>query len=160
MRFGIGYDAHRLVEGEMLVIGGIIVPYDHGLEGHSDGDVVCHAIIDAVLGAAALGDIGSYFKSENPDVPSGISSLILLERTVGIIRSQAWDIENVDATIVAEMPRLSSYIGSMRKAVSGALKVPVDRVSIKATTTDGLGFPGRGEGIAAYAVASLIGSAE
>lgn len=160
MRFGIGYDAHRLVEGEMLVIGGIIVPYDHGLKGHSDGDVLCHAIIDAVLGAAGLGDIGSYFKAGNPEVPAGISSLILLERTISIIRSQNWEIQNVDVTVVAEMPRLAGHIGSMRKAVSGALNVSVDRVSIKATTTDGLGFTGRGEGIAAYAIASLKESEE
>ncbi len=176
VRFGIGYDAHRLVEGRPLLLAGVHVPFDRGLEGHSDGDVACHAIADALLGAAALGDLGTHFKpaevqgrhrqvrtdGERPpvnvdtlEVPKGTSSLLLLERTGAMVRQRGWQMENVDATIVAQHPRLAEHVLAMRQAVAQALGITDERVSIKATTTDGLGFTGTGEGIAAHAVASL-----
>ena len=154
-RFGIGYDAHPLVAGRPLVLAGVTVPFGHGLEGHSDGDVASHAVIDALLGAAALGDIGGRFRAEDPTVPAGVSSLLLVERAVAMVRSGGWQVENVDATIVAEQPRLAGHVMAMRQALAGALGISIDRVSVKATTTDGMGFTA-GEGIAAYAVASLV----
>ena len=155
VRFGIGYDAHALVAGRPLMLAGVHVPFGSGLEGHSDGDVACHAIADAMLGAAALGDLGTHFKADDPAVPAGVSSLALLERTGEMVRERGWHVENVDATIVAQRPRLAEHVLAMRQAVAQALGITDERVSIKATTTDGLGFTGTGEGIAAYAVASL-----
>ena len=154
-RFGIGYDAHPLAPGLPLVLAGVTVPFEYGLEGHSDGDVASHAIIDALLGAAALGDIGAHFKAGDPTVFAGISSLLLVERAVAMVRGGGWQVENVDATIVAQRPRLAGHVTAMRQALAGALGVSIDRVSVKATTTDGMGFTGAGEGVAAYAVASL-----
>ena len=154
-RFGIGYDAHPLVLGRPLVLAGVTVPFERGLEGHSDGDVACHAVIDALLGAAALGDIGTHFKAGDPTVPAGVSSLLLVERAVAMVREHGWHVENVDATIVAQQPRLAGHVPAMRQALAGALGIAVDRVSVKATTTDGMGFTGTGQGIAAYAVASI-----
>ena len=154
-RVGIGHDAHPLVVGRPLVLAGVNVPFERGLAGHSDGDVALHAITDALLGAAALGDLGTHFKPSDPSVPSGVSSLLLLERAVKMVRESGWQVENVDATIVAQRPRLAEYVAAMRVEVAKALDIPVDRVSIKATTTDGMGFTGTGEGIAAHAVASL-----
>ena len=151
MRVGIGFDSHRLVPGRPLVLGGVVVPYERGLAGHSDGDVAVHAIIDALLGAAALGDIGHHFSSDDPQY-SGISSLILLSRTRDLLAANGWQVGNVDATIVAERPRLAPYIQQMRQAVDASLRVEPELISIKATTTDGMGFAGRGEGIAAQAV--------
>ena len=151
MRVGIGYDAHRLVPGRPLVLGGVVVPYERGLAGHSDGDVAVHAIIDALLGAAALGDIGHHFPSNDPQY-SGISSLILLSRTSDLLATHGWQVCNVDATIVAERPRLAPYIEQMRQAVGVSLRVEPELVSIKATTTDGMGFAGREDGMAAQAV--------
>ena len=154
-RFGIGFDAHPLVEGRPLVLGGVQVPFERGLDGHSDGDVAAHALIDALLGAAALGDIGTHFKEGDASVPSGVSSMTLLERTVALVRERGWLVVNVDATIVAQRPKLAEHITAMRNAVAAALGVEVGAVSIKATTEDGLGYTGEGRGIAAMAVASL-----
>jgi 2-C-methyl-D-erythritol 2,4-cyclodiphosphate synthase len=158
-RFGIGYDAHRLVAGRTLVLAGVNVPYEWGLEGHSDGDVATHAITDALLGAAALGDLGTHFREDDPSVPQGVSSMLLLERAMAMIWENGWQVENVDATIVAEHPRLAEHVSAMRQAVANALGVSAGQVSIKATTTDGMSFTGEGEGIAAYSVASLTARA-
>lgn len=152
MRAGVGFDAHRLVPGRALVLGGVEIPFGRGLEGHSDGDVLCHAIADAVLGATGAGDIGAHFPSFDSKW-SGASSLGFLEQVAALVAETGGRIENVDATIVLEEPRVADAIERMRKAVAGALGLEVERVSIKATTTDGLGFAGRGEGAAAFAVA-------
>lgn len=152
MRAGIGFDAHRLVRGRPLVLGGVEIPSESGLEGHSDGDVLCHAIADAVLGAIGVGDIGTHFPSSDPGW-AGVSSLRFLERAAGLVSEAHARISNVDATIVLESPRVAAAVEGMRKAVAAALGLDPERVSIKATTTDGLGFAGRGEGVAAFAVA-------
>lgn len=154
MRVGIGYDVHKLTEGRPLVLGGVVVPYECGLAGHSDGDVVVHAIMDALLGAAALGDIGAHFPSEDPQYEDA-SSLSLLARVRDLLAERGWQVQNLDATIVAERPRLAPYVAQMRQAVARCLGLEPERVSIKATTTDGLGFTGRGEGIGAHAVVSI-----
>ena len=154
LRVGIGTDAHALAAGRPLILGGVAVPHTHGLAGHSDGDALAHAVIDAILGAAGLGDIGAHFPPGDPDL-AGISSLILLERCRAIIAAAGWHIANVDATMLAQRPRLAPYIASMRLRVAAALAVGPEQVSIKATTTDYLGFTGRAEGIAAIAVALL-----
>ena len=154
MRVGVGYDAHSLVEGRPLLLGGVTVPHDRGLEGHSDGDVLLHAVIDAFLGAAALGDIGTHFPSSDAQYKD-MSSLSLLAKVEQLLRQRGWRPVNVDATIVAERPRLTPHISGMRAAVARALEVELDTVSIKATTADGLGFVGRGEGIAAHAVVAI-----
>jgi len=152
-RLGIGYDAHPLVEGRALVLGGVHVLHDYGLEGHSDGDALTHALIDALLGAAALGDIGSHLPAS--EAAEGASSIAKPERTASLVRAAGWRAGNVAATIVAQHPRLAQHIVAMRTAISAALQLPLDDVSVKATTEDGLGFTGRGDGIAAMAVASL-----
>jgi 2-C-methyl-D-erythritol 2,4-cyclodiphosphate synthase len=154
MRIGIGYDAHRLTRERPLVLGGVEIPFEQGLEGWSDADVVVHAIIDALLGATALGDIGSHFPSDDPAY-KGISSIVLLDRTGNLLREHGWRISNIDATIVAERPPLHPFIDQMRQNISQALSISKSQVGIKATTTEGLGFTGREEGIATYAVALL-----
>ncbi len=154
LRVGNGADAHELVAGRPLILGGVAVPHVRGLAGHSDGDALCHAVIDALLGAAGLGDIGMQFPSDDPSL-AGISSRILLQRTAAAIASDGWCVNNVDATILAQRPRLAPYVASMRRRVAAALSISHQRVSIKATTTDHLGFTGREEGIAAFAVALL-----
>jgi len=154
MRIGIGYDAHRLTRERPLVLGGVEIPFEQGLEGWSDADVVVHAIIDALLGATALGDIGSYFPANDPSY-EGISSIVLLDRTRNLLSEHGWRISNIDATIVAERPPLHPYIDQMRQNISQALSISKSQVGIKATTTEGLGFTGREEGIATYAVALL-----
>ena len=154
-RVGIGFDSHPLVEGRRLVLGGVEVPHDHGLEGHSDGDVLVHAIMDALLGAANLGDKGIHFPSSDQQY-RGISSLILLERVGGLLAESGWQVSNLDATMLAQTPRLGGYIPDMKKRIAAVLGVPLDRVSVKATTTDYLGFVGRREGIAACAVAAVV----
>jgi 2-C-methyl-D-erythritol 2,4-cyclodiphosphate synthase len=154
MRIGIGYDAHRLTRERPLVLGGVEIPFEQGLEGWSDADVVVHAIIDALLGATALGDIGSYFPANDPAY-EGISSIVLLDRTRNLLGEHGWRISNIDATIVAERPPLHPYIDQMRQNISQALSISKSQVGIKATTTEGLGFTGREEGIATYAVALL-----
>ena len=153
-RTGIGVDIHRLVEGRELALGGIIIPHSHGLEGHSDGDALTHAIIDACLGAANLGDIGTHFSSEDPRY-SGIRSAKLLSETALILAHRDWRVEYIDATILAERPILRPHIGDMRAALADALGIGVESVSLKATTADHLGFVGRREGIYCMAVATI-----
>jgi 2-C-methyl-D-erythritol 2,4-cyclodiphosphate synthase len=152
MRIGIGYDAHRLTRGRPLVLGGVEIPFEQGLEGWSDADVVVHAIIDALLGATALGDIGSYFPANDPAY-EGISSIVLLDRTGNLLGEHGWRISNIDATIVTERPPLHPFVDQIRQNISQALSISKSQVGIKATTTEGLGFTGREEGIATYAVA-------
>ncbi len=154
-RIGHGYDAHQLAAGRPLVLGGVDVPHERGLAGHSDGDALTHAVIDALLGAAALGDVGQHFPSSDPDL-EGISSLVLLGRTRALLDQAGWRSGNVDATIVAERPRLAAYIPRMRQELAAALGLELEAVSVKATTTDRMGFAGREEGIAAFAVATVI----
>lgn len=154
MRVGIGFDVHPLVEGRPLILGGVTVPFARGLQGHSDGDVLLHAVIDALLGAAGLGDIGAHFPSSDQSL-KGVSSLVLLERTHALLRRHGWLVHNTDATVVAEAPVLRPHIDSMRKEIAVRLGLALGQVSVKAKTTDGLGFTGRGEGMAAYAVATL-----
>lgn len=153
-RSGIGYDVHRLVAGRRLVLGGVEVPHDRGLAGHSDADVLVHAIADALLGAAGLGDIGSHFPPEDPAWKDA-DSLDLLRRVAGLVAGDGWGVENVDATLLAEAPRIRPHVDAMRRTIASALEVPVDAVSVKATTTEGIGFVGRGEGMAAMAVCAL-----
>ena len=159
-RFGIGYDAHPLTPGTRLVLAGVEVPHAAGLEGHSDGDVATHAIIDALLGAAALGDIGTHFKAGDRSVPEGVSSLDLLRRTMELVRSAGWRVVNVDATIIAQAPKLAEHITAMRKAIADAIGADLTEVSVKATTEDRMGFTGTGQGISAMAVASLTETIE
>ena len=154
LRAGIGFDVHSLVAGRRLVLGGIEIPFDKGLSGWSDADVLTHAIIDALLGAAALGDIGSHFPPGKPEYRD-ISSLILLERIKDELTKYGWRVNNIDATVVAEKPRLSDFIDRMRQQISQTLGIDINQVSVKASTSDKVGSIGRGEGIAAYAVATL-----
>jgi len=154
MRVGIGYDVHSLTPGRRLVLGGIDIPFTQGLSGWSDADVLTHAIIDALLGAAALGDIGSHFPSGEPQYKD-ISSLVLLKRVGDELKENGWQIVDVDATILAESPRLRDFIDPMRRQVSQTLGIDAGQVSLKASTSDRLGFVGRGEGIAACAVALI-----
>ena len=154
-RFGIGYDAHVLEEGVPLILGGVRIPSERGLSGHSDGDIAAHAIIDALLGAAAFGDIGAHFKEDDPSVPKGVTSTSLLERTTAMLRRSGWKVVNVDATIVLQRPRIAEYTPAMRCAIAAALGVELSAVSIKATTEDGLGYTGTEAGAAAIAVASI-----
>ncbi len=156
MRVGTGYDVHPLTPGRRLVLGGVEIPFGKGLSGWSDADVLTHAVIDALLGAAALGDIGRHFPPGDPEYQD-ISSLILLERVRQKLAENGWRIENIDATVVAEQPKLIEYIDEMRQKLSQTLGIAFDRVSVKAKTSAGLGFVGRGEGIAAHAVALLEG---
>ena len=151
MRIGHGYDVHRLVEERELILGGVKIPYEKGLLGHSDADVLLHAIADALLGALALGDIGKHFPDKDPQY-KGISSLILLKKTAELVQGRGYKVGNVDATVLAQRPKLAPYIPSMRENIAAALGVDVERVSVKATTEEGLGFTGSGEGIAAHAV--------
>ena len=155
IRVGIGFDSHPLVPDRRLVLGGVEIPHDQGLEGHSDGDVLLHAIIDALLGAANLGDKGTHFPSSDPQYRN-ILSLLLLERVASLLRESGWRVSNVDATMLAQMPRLGPYIPEMKERTAAALGISPTRVSIKATTTDHLGFVGRSEGIAACAVACVM----
>ena len=151
IRVGFGYDVHRLVEGRDFWMGGVKIPYKYGLDGHSDADVLIHAICDAMLGAANMGDIGQQFP-DTSDEFLGIDSKILLKRTNELIKSKGYRLGNIDATIAAQQPKLSPYIPHMRQILSVALGVDEDAISIKATTTERLGFEGRKEGISAYAV--------
>jgi len=151
IRVGIGYDVHPLTPGRRLVLGGVEIPFAKGLDGWSDADVLTHAIIDALLGAASLGDIGSHFPAGEPQY-KGISSLTLLEKVKDELVENGWLVGNIDATIVAEQPKLSNFVTGMRRQISEALGIAVGQVSVKAKTSAQLGFAGRGEGIAAYAV--------
>ena len=157
MRVGIGFDVHPLTPGRRLVLGGVDIPFDRGLSGWSDADVLTHAIIDALLGAVALGDIGSHFPPGEPQYKD-ISSLVLLERVRGELAANSWRVDNIDATIVAEQPRLRDFIDEMRQQLSQILGINLVQVSVKASTAARLGFIGRGEGIADYAVDLIEGS--
>jgi len=157
MRIGIGYDVHPLTQGRRLVLGGVDIPFGKGLSGWSDADVLTHAIIDALLGAAALGDIGSHFPPGEPEFKD-ISSLTLLEKVRDKLKENGWQVENIDATVVAEQPRLKDFIDKMQKQLSQTLGIGLSQVSVKASTSARLGSVGRGEGMAAYAVALIKGS--
>jgi len=157
MRVGIGYDVHPLTPGHRLVLGGVDIPFDKGLSGWSDADVLTHAIIDALLGAAALGDIGSHFPPGEPQYKD-ISSLVLLKRVRDELKENGWQIDNVDATIVAELPKLGDSIFKMRQQLSQTLGIALSQVNVKASTSEQLGFVGREEGMAACAVALIEGS--
>ena len=154
MRIGMGYDVHRLVENRKLIIGGVEIPYEKGLLGHSDADVLLHAVSDALLGAAALGDIGKHFP-DSDSAYKGISSLILLERVGNLLEQKGFLIENIDATIIAQAPKMRPHIDAMRENIAKALDMDVEFVNVKATTEEGLGFTGTGEGISAQAVCLL-----
>ena len=154
MRIGIGYDIHPLARGRRLVLGGVEVPFGFGLDGWSDADVLTHALMDALLGAAALGDIGRHFPPGEAQY-KGVSSLALLEEVVAKLREAGWQIANIDATILADRPRLFDFIGGMRQRIADTLGISLGQVSIKASTSNGLGFTTHGEGIAAYVVALL-----
>ena len=156
MRVGMGYDAHRLVEGDYLVLGGVEIPFEKKLLAHSDGDVLLHAIADSLLGAAGLGDIGVHFPDNDPAY-RGISSLVLLERVREKLAEAGLVVQNVDSTIVAQQPKLVSFIPQMRENIAAALRLDPAMVNVKATTTEGMGFTGSGEGIAAYAICLLVG---
>ena len=154
MRVGMGYDVHKLVEGRDLIMGGVKIPYEKGLLGHSDADVLLHAITDALLGAAALGDIGKHFPDTDPKY-KGISSVTLLEHVGSLLEEHNYVIENIDATIIAQRPKMRPYIDQMRENVAKALHIELDQVNIKATTEEGLGFTGTGEGISSQAICAL-----
>lgn len=151
MRIGHGYDVHKLVEGRKLILGGVEIPYDKGLLGHSDADVLTHALMDALLGAAALGDIGGLF-SDNDDAYLGADSIELLKTVARLLHDKGYGVVNVDCTVIAQRPKLKAYIESMRRVLASAMGVELDAVSVKATTEEHLGFTGEGLGIAAHAV--------
>ena len=154
MRIGQGYDVHKLVEGRKLILGGVTVPYEKGLLGHSDADVLVHAVMDALLGAAALGDIGQHFPDTDPKY-KGISSIALLKEVGALLEAEGYVIENIDATIIAQRPKMAPHIPKMRANVAKALQIKESQINIKATTEEGLGFTGAGAGIAAHAVVLL-----
>lgn len=154
MRIGMGYDVHKLVEGRDLILGGVNIPYEKGLLGHSDADVIIHAIMDALLGAAALGDIGKHFPDTDPKY-KGISSILLLKEVGRLLNENEYSICNIDATIIAQAPKLRPYIDTMNANVASALNIDISKVNIKATTEEGLGFTGSGEGISAQAICLL-----
>ena len=154
MRIGMGYDVHRLTEGRDLILGGVKIPYEKGLLGHSDADVLLHAVMDALLGAAALGDIGKHFPDTDPAY-EGASSMRLLEHVGKLLEERLYVVENIDATIIAQRPKMAPHIEEMRRNIAAALRLELDQVNVKATTEEGLGFTGTGEGISAQAVACL-----
>lgn len=151
MRIGHGYDVHRLVEGRKLILGGVEIPFEKGLDGHSDADVLVHAVMDALLGAAALGDIGKLFP-DSDERYLGADSIGLLKTVRTVLEEDGWKLSNLDATVIAQRPKLAPYIDTMRKRIADALKTDAENVSVKATTEERLGFTGSGEGIAAHAV--------
>ena len=159
MRIGQGYDVHRLTEGRKLILGGVEIPYEKGLLGHSDADVLIHAVMDALLGAAALGDIGQHFPDTDPAY-KGISSIELLGKVGALLEEKGYVIENIDATIIAQRPKLASYSPQMEENIPEALHLDPSRVSVKATTEEGLGFTGSGEGIASQAITLLTETAD
>ncbi len=154
MRIGHGYDVHRLTEGRALVLGGVTIPWNLGLLGHSDADVLTHAVMDALLGAAGLGDIGQHFPDSDPAY-RGISSITLLRQVVSLLREHRFWVGNLDATIVAQQPKLAPYLPGMRRNLAMCLGLPEERINLKATTEEGLGFTGTGQGMAAHAVVLL-----
>ena len=155
MRIGHGYDVHRFCEGDFVTLGGVQIPHKFGLLAHSDGDVLLHALADALLGAAALGDIGKHFPDTDPTF-KGADSRVLLRPVLGLIKAKGWVVGNVDATIVAQAPKMATHIDNMRALIAADLEVEMDQVHVKATTTEKLGFTGREEGIAVHAVALLV----
>ncbi|MDL1958888.1 MAG: 2-C-methyl-D-erythritol 2,4-cyclodiphosphate synthase [Deltaproteobacteria bacterium] len=155
IRTGFGYDVHRLVTCRNLILGGVKIPHPYGLLGHSDADVITHALCDAILGAAALGDLGRHFPDSDP-LYAGISSIHLLEEVIQKITSLNWRLGNADITLVAQAPKIAPFVAEMKKNISEVCKVSVDQINIKATTTEGLGFIGTGEGMAAYAVVTIL----
>ncbi|MCI0505572.1 MAG: 2-C-methyl-D-erythritol 2,4-cyclodiphosphate synthase [Gammaproteobacteria bacterium] len=159
MRIGHGYDAHRFKEGKGIVLGGVDIPFNKSFEAHSDGDVLLHALCDAMLGAAALGDIGKHFPDAS-DEYKGISSRLLLQKVHALISKKHFTVGNVDITVVAEAPKLAPFIDNMRQHISEDLEVPINCVSVKATTTEGMGFVGRGEGVEVHAVVLLKESSD
>ncbi len=154
MRVGLGYDVHKLVEDRELILGGVTIPYEKGLLGHSDADVLVHAIMDALVGAAALGDIGKHFPDTDPQY-KGISSIKLLEHVGMLLDEHMYVIENIDATIIAQRPKMAPYIQDMRKNIADTLGLELDQVNVKATTEEGLGFTGTGEGISSQAICAI-----
>lgn len=159
MRIGMGYDVHRLVEDRKLILGGVEIPYEKGLLGHSDADVLLHAIMDALLGGAALGDIGKHFP-DTDEKYKGISSLKLLEKVGALLEENCFFIENIDATIIAQAPKMRPFIDTMRENIANALGIETAQINVKATTEEGLGFTGSGEGISAQAICLLTSPAE
>ena len=155
IRIGHGYDVHRLTEGRKLILGGVEIPWERGLLGHSDADVLLHAVTDALLGAAGLGDIGRHFPDTDPDL-EGIDSMILLKKAVEMLDARGYSVGNVDATVIAQKPKLAPYIDRMRDGIAEALRVAPQKVNVKATTEEHLGFTGREEGISAHAVCVII----
>lgn len=154
MRIGHGYDVHRLVSGKKLILGGVEIPYERGLDGHSDADVLTHAIMDALLGAAALGDIGQHFP-DNDNTYLGIDSQILLKKVCGLLQENQYCIGNLDATIIAQKPKLMPHLTAMRETLAKTMNIPVSKINLKATTEEHLGFTGREEGISAHCVCLL-----
>lgn len=154
LRIGHGFDTHRFEKGKALVLGGVTIPFDRGMEGHSDGDVVIHAICDALLGASGLGDLGHYFPDTDPQYKN-IDSRILLQKTSELLIKNNYQINNVDVTVLAQVPKLMSYLREMRVNISSAISISFDQINIKATTTEKMGYVGQEEGIACYAVALL-----
>lgn len=155
MRIGHGYDVHRFCDGDFITLGGVRIPHKYGLLAHSDGDVLLHALSDALLGAAALGDIGKHFPDTDPQF-KGADSRVLLRHVVGIVQAKGWKVGNIDATIVAQAPKMAPHIETMRQLIAEDLQVELDQVNVKATTTEKLGFTGREEGIAVHSVALLL----
>lgn len=155
MRIGQGFDAHRFQAGRRLVLGGVDIPYEQGMEAHSDGDVVIHAICDALLGAVAMGDIGKHFPDTDQTI-KGIDSRVMLRHIVSLLQQRALKVGNVDATIIAQAPKVAPYIAAMRENLANDMQIDADCVNVKATTTEKMGFTGRGEGIAALAVALVV----
>lgn len=151
MRIGMGYDVHKLVHDRKLIIGGVEIPFEKGLLGHSDADVLIHAIMDSLLGAAALGDIGKHFP-DNDNNFKGISSLVLLEKVYELLKDNNYKIINIDATIIAQKPKMAPHIEEMRKNIADALNIPINYINVKATTEEGLGFTGSGEGISSQSI--------
>ena len=154
MRIGHGFDVHAFGPGQFITLGGVRIPHTHGLIAHSDGDVLLHALCDALLGAAGLGDIGRHFPDSHPEF-KGIDSRMLLRRVVALLREQGLTVDNMDATIIAQAPRMAPHIPTMRECIAADLDIALNQVNVKATTTEGLGYIGRGEGIAVHAVALL-----
>lgn len=154
MRIGMGYDVHKLTENRKLILGGVEIPYEKGLLGHSDADVLLHAIMDALLGAGALGDIGKHFP-DTDEKYKGISSIRLLEHVAGLLEEHGFIVENIDATIIAQRPKMRPHIDQMRENIAAALQIELDQINVKATTEEGLGFTGNGDGISAQAVCLL-----
>jgi 2-C-methyl-D-erythritol 2,4-cyclodiphosphate synthase len=154
MRIGMGYDVHKLVEGRKLIMGGVDIPYEKGLLGHSDADVLLHAIMDSLLGAAALGDIGKHFP-DTDDRYKGISSILLLKEVGVLLKEKNYEIENIDSTIIAQRPKMAPHIPAMVKNIADALELSIDKINVKATTEEGLGFTGSGEGISSESICLL-----